>query len=193
MAKFDCVFRTSYFYVTDEKKYEEFKRHIVVGDNTNNINFWHKRGDRIESDSIKPNTDEAIKHAFGGHTQIKGYVEDIEHYDRDLMDPSPVVEEGADRQPVSCLAQRHHGHALGTEHLRVYALSGQRGTGGRRKMLKFYKVEIRPHEFEVDVWAVSPEEAEDKAFSEMQNNIGACDCNFDTEEIAEDRDEREVA
>ena len=89
MAKFDCVFRTSYFYVTDEKKYEEFKRHIVVGDNTNNINFWHKRGDRIESDSIKPNTDEAIKHAFGGHTQIKGYVEDIEHYDRDLMDPSP--------------------------------------------------------------------------------------------------------
>lgn len=89
MAKFDCVFRTSYFYVTDEKKYGEFKRHIVVGDNTNNINFWHKRGDRIESDSIKPNTDEAIKHAFGGHTQIEGYVEDIEHYDRDLMDPSP--------------------------------------------------------------------------------------------------------
>lgn len=60
-------------------------------------------------------------------------------------------------------------------------------------MLKFYKVEIRPHEFEVHVWAVSPEEAEDKAFSEMQDNIGACDCNFDTEEIAEDRDEREVA
>lgn len=89
MAKFDCVFRTSYFYVTDEKKYEEFKKHIVVRDNINNINFWHKRGDRIESDSVKPNTDEAIRHAFGGYTQIKGYVEDIEHYDRDLMDPSP--------------------------------------------------------------------------------------------------------
>ena len=89
MAKFDCVFRTSYFYVTDEKKYEEFKRHIVVGDNTNNINFWHKRGDCIESDSIKSDTNEKIRHAFGGYTQIKGYVEDIEHYDRDLMDPSP--------------------------------------------------------------------------------------------------------
>ena len=89
MAKFDCVFRTSYFYVTDEKKYEEFKRHIVVGDNTNNIIFWHKRGDCIESDSIKSDTNEKIRHAFGGYTQIKGYVEDIEHNDRDLMDPSP--------------------------------------------------------------------------------------------------------
>lgn len=26
MAKFDCVFRTSYFYVIDEQKYEEFKK-----------------------------------------------------------------------------------------------------------------------------------------------------------------------
>ena len=39
MAKFDCVFRTSYFYVIDEQKYEEFKKHIVVRDNINNINF----------------------------------------------------------------------------------------------------------------------------------------------------------
>ena len=30
-----------------------------------------------------------MKHAFGGYTQILGYVEDIEHYDRDLMNPSP--------------------------------------------------------------------------------------------------------
>lgn len=89
MAKFDCVFRTSYFYVIDEKKYEEFKRHIVTCDNTNNINFWHKREDRVESDNVKHDTDKAIRHAFGGHTQIKGYVEDIEHYDRDLMNPSP--------------------------------------------------------------------------------------------------------
>lgn len=42
MAKFDCVFRTSYFYVTDEKKYEEFKRHIVVGDNTNLPQLEHQ-------------------------------------------------------------------------------------------------------------------------------------------------------
>lgn len=89
MAKFDCVFRTSYFYVTDEKKYEEFKKHIVVRDNINNINFWHRRGDCMENDNVKHDTDEAIRHAFGGHTQIKGYVEDIEHYDRELMDPSP--------------------------------------------------------------------------------------------------------
>ena len=89
MANFDCVFRASYFHVIDEQKYEEFKRHIVTCDNMNNINFWHERGDREESDNIKPNTDEAIRHAFGGYTQIKGYVEDIEHYDYDLMDPPP--------------------------------------------------------------------------------------------------------
>ena len=100
MAKFDCVFRTSYFYVTDEKKYEEFKKHIVVRDNINNINFWHRRGDCMESDSIKPNTDEAIRHAFGGHTQIRGYVEDIEHdpfpgYDLFLQKLSEIVAPGS--------------------------------------------------------------------------------------------------
>lgn len=89
MANYCCVTRSSYFYVTDENKYEEFKRHIVTCDNTNNINFWHKREDRVESDNVKHDTDKAIRHAFGGHTQIKGYVEDIEHYDRDLMNPSP--------------------------------------------------------------------------------------------------------
>ena len=89
MANFDCVFRASYFHVIDEKKYEEFKRHIVVWNGINNINFWHKRGDCMESDSIKHDTDKAIRHAFGGYTQIKGYVEDIEHYDYDLMDPLP--------------------------------------------------------------------------------------------------------
>ena len=89
MAKFDCVFRTSYFYVIDEQKYEEFKRHIVVWDGINNINFWHKRGDCMESDSIKPNTDGAIRHAFGGQVQIRGYIEDIEHYDCELMNPFP--------------------------------------------------------------------------------------------------------
>ena len=89
MANFDCVLRASYFHVIDEQKYEEFKRHIVTCDNTDNINFWHERGDCDESDNIKPNTGEAIRHAFGGYTQIKGYVEDIEHYDYDLMDPPP--------------------------------------------------------------------------------------------------------
>ena len=89
MTKFDCIFRATYFHVIDEQKYEEFKRHIVTCDNTNNINFWHKCGDCEESDSIKPNTDKTIRHAFGGYTQIKGYVKDIEHYDRNLMDQSP--------------------------------------------------------------------------------------------------------
>lgn len=79
MAKFDCVFRTSYFCVTDEQAYEEFKKHIVVRDNINDINFWHKRGDFMESDEVKFDTDRAIKHAFGGYTQIRGY-EDIENY-----------------------------------------------------------------------------------------------------------------
>lgn len=79
MAKYNCVFRTSYFCVTDEQKYEEFKKHIVVRDNMDNINFWHKRGDFMESDSVQFYTDKAIRHAFGGHTKIRGYVEDIEH------------------------------------------------------------------------------------------------------------------
>lgn len=89
MAKYNCTFRTSYFYVIDEKKYEEFKRHIVTWDNINNINFWHKRGDCMESDSIKFDTNEKIRHAFGGYTQIRGYVEDIEHYDSKIMKPFP--------------------------------------------------------------------------------------------------------
>lgn len=89
MVKYNCTFRTSYFCVIDEEKYEEFKKHIVVWDDTNGINFWHKRGDCMESDSIKFDTNEKIRHAFGGYTQIRGYVEDIEHYDSKLMDPSP--------------------------------------------------------------------------------------------------------
>ena len=64
MAKFDCVFRTSYFYVIDEKKYEEFKRHIVTCDNTNNINFWHKREDCVESDNVKHDTDKAKRNKW---------------------------------------------------------------------------------------------------------------------------------
>lgn len=100
MANFDCVFRTSYFYVIDEQKYEEFKKHIVVRDNINDINFWHRRGDCIESDSIKSDTNEKIRHAFGGHTQIKGYVEDIEHdpfpdYDLFLQKLSEIVAPGS--------------------------------------------------------------------------------------------------
>lgn len=83
MAKYNCVFRTSYFCVTDEKAYEEFKNHIVVQDTVDDIKFWHKRGDCMESDDVKFNTDRPIKHAFGGYTQIRGY-EDIENYDSKL-------------------------------------------------------------------------------------------------------------
>ena len=87
MAKYNCVTRSSYFYVTDEFKYEKFRQHIVVRDNDERIEFWHKLGDKAESDSVYAGKN--MKHAFGGYTQILGYVEDIEHYDRDLMNPSP--------------------------------------------------------------------------------------------------------
>ena len=30
MAKYNCVIRSSYFYVVDEFEYEKFKQHIVV-------------------------------------------------------------------------------------------------------------------------------------------------------------------
>ena len=55
MAKYNCVFRTSYFCVTDEQKYEEFKNHIDVCGSTDDIKFWHKHGDFMESDDVKFN------------------------------------------------------------------------------------------------------------------------------------------
>lgn len=101
MAKYDCVFRTSYFYVTDEEKYEEFKKHIVVQDIMNGINFWHKRGDLIENDDIKFDThDGRIAHAFGGYNQIKGYYDGKEScplpdYELFLQKLSEIVAPGS--------------------------------------------------------------------------------------------------
>lgn len=83
MAKYNCVFRTSYFCVTDEKAYEEFKNHIDVYGSMDDIKFWHKHGDCMESDDVKFDTDKPINHAFGGYTQIRGY-EDIYNYDSKL-------------------------------------------------------------------------------------------------------------
>ena len=37
MAKYNCVTRSSYFYVVDEFEYEKFKQHIVVRDNYERI------------------------------------------------------------------------------------------------------------------------------------------------------------
>ena len=87
MAKYNCVTRSSYFYVTDEFEYEKFRQHIVVRDSDERIEFWHKVGDKLKSDSVYDGKN--MKHAFGGYTQILGYVEDIEHYDHELMNPSP--------------------------------------------------------------------------------------------------------
>ena len=87
MAKYNCVTRSSYFYVTDEFKYEKFRQHIVVRDGDERIEFWHKVGDKLKSDSVYDGKN--MKHAFGGYTQILGYVEDIEHYDRELMNTFP--------------------------------------------------------------------------------------------------------
>ena len=87
MAKYNCVTRSSYFYVTDEFKYEKFRQHIVVRDSDERIEFWHKVGDKLKSDSVYDSKN--MKHAFGGYTQILGYVEDIEHYDRELMNTFP--------------------------------------------------------------------------------------------------------
>ena len=52
MAKYNCVTRSSYFYVTDEFKYEKFRQHIVVRDSDERIEFWHKVGDKLKSDSV---------------------------------------------------------------------------------------------------------------------------------------------
>lgn len=90
MAKYNCAFRTTYFYITDEKKYEEFKKHIVVRDGAKSIVFWHKYLDDIVSDDIATNG--KTKHAFGGDTKLLGYVEDIEHYDAESMLPTPDYE-----------------------------------------------------------------------------------------------------
>ena len=87
MAKYNCVTRSSYFYVVDEFEYEKFKQHIVVRDNDERIEFWHKIADKAESDEVY--TGKNMKHAFGGYTQILGYVEDIEHYDSKLFYPTP--------------------------------------------------------------------------------------------------------
>lgn len=87
MTKYNCVTRSSYFYVVDEFEYEKFKQHIVVRDNDERIEFWHKIADKAESDEVY--TGKNMKHAFGGYTQILGYVEDIEHYDSKLSYPTP--------------------------------------------------------------------------------------------------------
>ena len=87
MAKYNCVTRSSYFYVTDEFKYEKFRQHIVVRDSDERIEFWHKLGDKTESDSVYAGKN--MKHAFGGYTQILGYVQYIDHYYSQLFYPTP--------------------------------------------------------------------------------------------------------
>ena len=87
MAKYNCVTRSSYFYVVDEFEYEKFRQHIVVRDIYERIEFWHKVGDKLKSDSVYDGKN--MKHAFGCYTKLLGYVEDIEHYDCELMKPSP--------------------------------------------------------------------------------------------------------
>ena len=37
MAKYNCVTRSSYFYVIDELEYEKFRQHIVVRDTDERI------------------------------------------------------------------------------------------------------------------------------------------------------------
>ena len=85
MAKYNCVTRSSYFHVIDEFEYEKFKQHIVVRDSDERIEFWHKVGDKLKSDSVYDGKN--MKHAFGGYAKLLGYVENIEHYDRELMKP----------------------------------------------------------------------------------------------------------
>lgn len=45
MAKYNCVTRSSYFYVVNEFEYEKFKQHIVVRDNDERIEIFHKIAD----------------------------------------------------------------------------------------------------------------------------------------------------
>ena len=87
MAKQNCVTCSSYFHVIDEFEYGKFRQHIVVRDSDERIEFWHKVGDKLKSDSVYDGKN--MKHAFGGQTQILGYVEDIEHYDSKLFYPTP--------------------------------------------------------------------------------------------------------
>ena len=75
MANYCCTTRSSYFYVTDEDKYEELKKHI---DDDGGLDFWDKKKE-----------DGKIAHAFGGYCQITGYIDDIEAYNNGENDECP--------------------------------------------------------------------------------------------------------
>ena len=75
MANYCCATRSSYFYVTDENKYEELKKHIA---DNGDLDFWDKKKENGK-----------IAHAFGGYCQIVGYVDDLETYNNGESDECP--------------------------------------------------------------------------------------------------------
>lgn len=75
MANYCCTTRSSYFYVTDENKYEELKKHIA---DDGDLDFWDKKKENGK-----------IAHAFGGYCQIYGYIDDLEAYNNGENDECP--------------------------------------------------------------------------------------------------------
>ena len=75
MANYCCATRSSYFYVTDENKYEELKKHIA---DDGDLDFWDEKKENGK-----------IAHAFGGYCQIIGYVDDLEAYNNGESDETP--------------------------------------------------------------------------------------------------------
>jgi hypothetical protein len=73
MADYCGTTRSSYFYVTDEDKYEEFKKHVVAED----LEFWDEKDKNGKT-----------AHAFGGYCEIDGYVDNIDddYEDEDYPD-----------------------------------------------------------------------------------------------------------
>lgn len=76
MANYCCAVRSSYFYVTDEEKYKELMEHIITSEDF--LDCWDEKKD-----------DGRIAHAFGGYSQIIGYVDDLEAYNNGESDVGP--------------------------------------------------------------------------------------------------------
>lgn len=87
MANYCGATRSSYFYVTDENKYKELMEHIITCEDS--LDCWEKKND-----------DGRIAHAFGGYTQILGYLDDPEEdenpdYDYFLQKLSEIIAPGS--------------------------------------------------------------------------------------------------
>lgn len=76
MANYCCAVRSSYFYVTDEEKYQELMEHIITCEDS--LDCWDEK-----------QKDGRIAHAFGCYSQILGYIDDPEAWEDYENDADP--------------------------------------------------------------------------------------------------------